>query len=77
MSYSDWTDRVAASSFAGDVMVTSFDSSYHLSISHKNIIAGKPDQHKVSVSYSLQFLIVGVSVTRCTTMSCIVCMSEK
>ena len=46
MSYSDWTDRVVASSFAGDVSMASFDSTYHLTIpDHKNVLS--TDRHKV------------------------------
>ena len=48
MSYSDWTDRVVASSFAGDVSMTSFDSSYHVFSphDHKNFLPST-NRHKV------------------------------
>ena len=50
MSYSDWTDRVVASSFAGDVSVTSFDSSYHLSSPHDHkSILNNTNKHKVHI----------------------------
>lgn len=49
MSYSDWSDRVAASSFSGEVSVTSFDKSYHVSAAPKNFLTDDTDKHKVCV----------------------------
>ena len=47
MSYSDWTDRVAASSFSGEVSATSFDLNYHVTVASKNFLTSNTDQHKV------------------------------
>ena len=43
MSYSDWTDRVVAASFAGDVKMTSFTSTTH---DYKNYLPNS-DRHNV------------------------------
>ena len=80
MSYSDWTDRVVAASFAGDVRMTSFDSKYHMPSTHddKNYLPNS-DRHKVCkymsiccdlVLYSLSLsLSLSLSFSLCVTVT--------